>query len=293
LYAFATQAEILNHIRTQSVDEEVRRIPEILAGWDILQARIASLIIDEQGVANQVVLRPIPEEYRQVLNEITSDTLFQKTFLNVPTGFALVDIDTLVAPQRTVNLEYVDRLIKKYPATPTLMDLFEICLSLKRQMDPIQHLEVAPNVHVFSSPNSDIRFLGSFMKTLNGEDLSYAEFGGLPVAAVIAFVGYGTAPVNVLYAGGRAILNNGFHRVFALRSIGIRQIPVVVQHIRNPQLEFPPHVVGLPKEYLLTHPRPVLVGDFFKDDLAITLKVRDRIKTVTVNVGAGQHEVPA
>jgi hypothetical protein len=106
-------------------------------------------------------------------------------------------------------------------------------------------------------------------------------------------VGYGTAPVNVLYAGGRLILNNGFHRVFALRSIGITKIPVVVQHIRNPQLEFPPQVVGLPKEYLLTHPRPVLVGDFFKDDLAITLKVRDRIKTVTVNVVAGQHDVPS
>lgn len=128
---------------------------------------------------------------------------------------------------------------------------------------------------------------------MNGEDLSYAELGGLPAAAIIAFVGYGTAPVNVLSVRGRLILNNGFHRVFALRSLGVTRIPVVVQQIRNPQLEFPPQVAGLPKDYLLTHPRPVLIRDFFDTDFATTLKVRDRIKTVTVNVVPGQHEVPS
>jgi hypothetical protein len=204
-----------------------------------------------------------------------------------------VEIDKLVAPQRTVNLEYVERLIERYPATPTMKDLFDVCISLKRDMDPIQHLEVAPNTHVFSSPNSDIRFLGAFVKDLNGEDCSYAEGGGLPAAAIIAFVGYGAAPVNVLSVGRRVILNNGFHRVFALRSIGVTKIPVVVQHMRNAQLECPPQVAGLPREYLLTHPRPVLVRDFFEPDFAITLKVRERIKTVTVSVVPGQHDVPS
>jgi len=62
-----------------------------------------------------------------------------------------------------VNLDYVDRLLGSYPASPTVGDLIDICVSPRRQMDPIQHLEVAPNTHVFSSPNSDIRFLGAFV----------------------------------------------------------------------------------------------------------------------------------
>jgi hypothetical protein len=111
LYSFATQAEVINHVRTQAVGGEVRRLPEILAGWEMLQPRLAALTYEEQGIANGVPLDPIPEEHRQLLNDITGDALFQKTFLNVPTGFALIEIDKLVAPQRTVNLEYVERLI--------------------------------------------------------------------------------------------------------------------------------------------------------------------------------------
>lgn len=293
LYAFATQAELIHHVRTQAVAEEVRRLPEILAGWEILQDRVANLIHREKGAADNVQLETIPNDYKTVLEALVADALFQKTFLTVPTGFALVNVDRLVAPQRTVNLEYAERMIKNYSRTPSLTDLIYTCLSLKRGMDPVQHLEVAPNAHVFSSPNSDIRFLGSFIKELSSDDLTYAELGGLPAAAIIAFVGYGAVPVNIFYANGRAVLNNGFHRVFALRSLGVKTIPVVVQHVRNPQLEFPPQVAGLPKEYLLTHPRPVLVGDFFEPDFAMTLKVRDRIKTVTVSVGVSQHDVPA
>ena len=117
--------------------------------------------------------------------------------------------------------------------------------------------------------------------------------GGLPAAAVIAFVGYGGAPVNVIKAGNRIVLNNGFHRVYALREMGIRQIPVVVQHAHNVQLEFPSVVAGLPREYLLGVPRPVLLKDFFEPEFAITLKVRDRIKMVTLSIALGQHEVPS
>lgn len=159
LYAFATQAEVIHHVRTQAAIEEVRRLPEILAGWDLLQPRVAALVEHESGTADSTPLEPIPMEYNPLLNELAGDALFQKTFSGVPTGFALVEIDKLVAPQRTVNLEYVDRLIKRYPSAPTLRDLFDICISLKRDIDPIQHLEIGPNMHIFSSPNSDIRFL--------------------------------------------------------------------------------------------------------------------------------------
>src|SRR5438093_6269421 len=115
----------------------------------------------------------------------------------------------------------------------SMTDLIEACLSPKRTMDPIQHLEIAPNTHVFSSPNSDIRFLGAFVKDLTSNDLEWAVMGGLPAAAIIAFVGYGGAPVNVLRVGNRVVLNNGFHRVVALRSLGVEMIPAAVQHIRN------------------------------------------------------------
>jgi hypothetical protein len=113
------------------------------------------------------------------------------------------------------------------------------------------------------------------------------------VAAVIAFVGYGGSPINVIAANGRLVLNNGFHRVYALRSLGVTHIPVVIQQATNVRLEFPPAVAGLPREYLLGTPRPVLMKDFFHDDFCISLRVRDRLKVVTVGINLGQHEIPA
>ena len=62
------------------------------------------------------------------------------------------------------------------------------------------------------------------------------------------------------------------------------EIPVVIQRVGNPQLEFPPQVAGLPKEYLLGSPRPVVMEDFFENGSAITLKVRDRLKMVTLGI---------
>lgn len=293
LFAFATQSELLQYVRTQSVTEEAAGLPEILSAWSGLQPRVAELVRREGGVQDTIQVDGLPEEYHSKLDSFASDSLFQRTFSQLPVAFGIVEVDKLVAPQRTVNLDYVNRLKKKYPKMPTMDELLNICVSPKREMDPIQHLEIAPNTHVFSSPNSDIRFLGAFVKQLSTEDFEHAVSGGLPAAAVISFVGYGGAPINVLHWGRRVVLNNGFHRVFALRSMGITHVPVVIQQVANPQLEFPPHVAGLPKEYLLGSPRPVLIKDFFEEGFTITLKVRDRLKMVTVGIACSQHDIPA
>lgn len=293
LFAFATQAEVLQHVRTQAVTEEVTRLPEILAAWSEVQPRVADLARREAGTPDAIQVTLLPAQHKPKLDSFAADSLFQKTFSQLPVAFGLVEVDRLVAPQRAVNLDYVNRLRAKYPKAPTVDQLLDICVCPKRDMDPIQHLEIAPNTHVFSSPNSDIRFLGAFMKQLTNEDLNHAVSGGLPAAAVISFVGYGCAPINVLRWGTRIVLNNGFHRVYALRSMGITHLPVVLQQVRNPQLEFPPHVAGLPKEYLLGSPRPVLTKDFFEEGFTLTLKVRDRLKMVTLGIGSNQHDIPA
>jgi len=293
LFAFAPQAEVLHHLRTQSLKADQELLPSIMSALAEVQPRVADILQNEVGLADTVQVTDLPSTYNEKLATIAADALFQKTFRMLPSSFALVEVDKLIAPQRTVNLNYVKRLTGKFPKTPTLDDLIDICLAPTRSMDPIQHLELGPNMHVFSSPNSDIRILGSFVKDLVPHDLQYAVSGGLPTNAIITFVGYGGSPVNVLRAGSRVVLNNGFHRVFALRSLGVRQIPVVLQEVRDRQLEFPPTVVGLPREYLLDAPRPVMIKDFFEPDFVITLRVQERIRLVTVGINSSQHDVPA
>jgi hypothetical protein len=68
--------------------------------------------------------------------------------------------------------------------------------------------------------------------------IALAVFGGLPAGALIPFVGCRGAPIKVLLCGNRVVLNNGFHRVHALRSIGVMEIPVVMQQVRIPNSNF-------------------------------------------------------
>lgn len=292
LFAFATQGEVLQYLRTQSLKQDQELIPSIMRAWEELQPRVHDLMQREGALADTISVVPVPDAHHDRLNAFAADPLFQKTFHALPSSFAIVDADKLIAPQRTVNLDYVRRLAAGFPKSPTLEQLIGICVSPTRTMDPIQHLELGPNAHVFSSPNADIRILGSFVKDLKAEDLQYAVMGGLPTAAVITFVGYGGSPINVLRAANRVILNNGFHRVYALRTIGVREIPVVLQEIRNSQLEFPPVVAGLPREYLLGAARPVMIKDFFEADFAITLRMQNRIRQVTIGINSSQHDVP-
>lgn len=293
LFAFAPQVEVIHHIRTQTLDEEASRLSEILAHWQSLQPRVEQLMQDEAGYADTLVAAPLSEPNAERAQVYASDALFQKSFSSLPVSFAMVEVDKLVAPQRTVNLDYVDNLVASLPQQIEMDWLLDFCVAPKRAMEPIQHLEVAPNTHIFSSPNSDIRFLGAFFKHVTDGDLTYAVAGGLPAAAVIAFVGYGCPSINVIQVGTRYALNNGFHRVYALRARGVSHIPVVIQYVRNPQLECPPQIAGLPREYIFGMPRPVLVKDFFEPEFAITLKARERVKMVTVGIALGQHDVPA
>lgn len=139
LLAFATQAEVQHHIRTQAIEEEAQRLPEILRIWSELQPRVAGLVQAEAALANSMQLGEIPDQYRNELETVAADPLFQKTFSNLPTGFAVVEIDKLVAPQRTVNLDYVDRITAKLPKSPTLQQLLEFCVSHKREKNLAQN----------------------------------------------------------------------------------------------------------------------------------------------------------
>jgi hypothetical protein len=292
LFAFASQPEAAQYLRTQLATENLAAIPRLMMDWQAAQPFVQRLLDTEHGAADGRPIKPLPEEIAEAAQRLIDNDLVRRSF-QLPMAIGIVDIDTLVAAQRTVNLEYVAQLLNSFPPELDLPALSQICLSPTRSMAPIQHLELAPSAHVFSSPSTDLRFLGAFMKELTEDDLQYATMGGIPAVAIICFVGYGASPVNVLWDGSRLVLNNGFHRVYALRHRGVKEIPVLVQQAKNVQLEFPPQVAGLPREYLLGHPRPVMMKDFFNDIFVAELNVKQRLRSITFQAQVGQHDVPS
>lgn len=292
LFAFATQAEVLRHVRSETALEERGRVGEILDAWQNRQARVIALVEREAGLPDRMRTEPVPPGAGERLRRIAAHPLFGKTFQEHPVTFEIMEVDKLVAPQRTVNLTYVRHVAGALPVSPTLDDLITLCLEPEHAAaPPVQHLEVQPNVHMFSSPSADLRFLNSAARETAPEDLTLAESGGLPTSTVLSFVGYGCASINAYRVGRRVLLNNGFHRVYALRSRGVQRIPLVVQQVTDPHRELPPVVMGMPTSYLIHDRRPVLVKDFFEPGFTVTLRARKRIRAIKVTVAASRYDV--
>jgi hypothetical protein len=291
LYGFSPIGEVMDHVRIFGTPDEVDRLPQLAAAWDAIRPDIEAVLAAEAGVSETIEIKDLPAEQAGSAAHLISSPLLQRG-LSLRHSVAFVEIDKLIAAQRRVNLDYVERIAARLPEEIDLEFLVRLCLTPWREGAPVQHLQAEPGTHVFSSPSADLRFLGSFVKPLTAGDFDWAETGGIPAMAIISLVGYGDSPVNVLWSGARAVLNNGFHRVYALRQRGVRHIPVVLQFATDLVLEFPSHVVDLPREYLLSHPRPVLMKDFFDERFNTVLNIKNRLKTVTVRPDVEQREIP-
>jgi hypothetical protein len=293
LYAHAMRGEMVQHVRTQASSADRDRLPAIVTAWDALRPKISALQTSEAGLPDTITIGPLPPAADAFSAATVADPLVAKTFGAWRYGIAMVEADKIVFPQRAVNEKYAGQLALTYPSSPDLDALLRICLATRAEMVPIQHLEVAPNTHVFTSPNTDLRFLGAFLKEAVGaEDIPLVESGGLPAAAVVGFAGYGSPVVNAFKVGSRLILNNGHHRVYTLRKLGVSTIPVLILEVTNPLADLPPTIAGVPRELCLA-PRPPLVKDLLDEDFSIALSVKRRLKQLTIAMSVNQYEIPA
>lgn len=291
LYGALPQTAVAHIVRGNCIQEELSNLDEILAGWRTAVDLFRQIEVSEQGLADNNMPMDLPITPK--LQEIQNNPLFKNSFSVYPSEFKIVEIDRLVAPQRRVSLDHVEVLMNRIPQNPTMDQLVDFCISPNQGVPIPKDYQVSENQFSFSSPSIDFRFLGGFLKReLSDDDMKYCLFGGLPVGAMILFYGYGAGSLNVLRANNRLILNNGFHRVYALKKKGIDKIPVVVQNIGNPDLEMAPAILGLSRDYLLRHPRPVLVKDFFVPQLTKVLRVKNTVRTVRVQWGVDQNDMP-
>jgi hypothetical protein len=264
---------------------------EITTAWTAASHRMTELGSQEPGEPERISMSELPASVHGRLAEISKDRLFQASFAGLPTTFCMVELDRLVAPQREVNLDYVNDLTSRLPGG-RLEDLIEFCIGPHREPPEWKILQTAQNQLIVTSKSLDLRFLGGYRKPLGDDDIAVAHGGGQPVEVVSMLIGYGAPSINVFRANGRMVLSNGFHRVVALRMAGVTHIPVVVQEIAKPEIEFPEQHMGLSRNYLWNDPRPVIVRDFFDESLTIQLRMTPRRKTVKISWGVEDSIIP-
>ena len=117
---------------------------------------------------------------------------------------------------------------------------------------------------------------------------------GRPVAVLGLAIGYGSNFLNVLHVENRLVLGNGSHRAYALRDLGVTQIPCLVQRVtRRDELDIVASgdLASSPDRYLKSA-RPPMLRDYFDPALRKIVPVYRKNRVVRIQFGVEQTDIP-
>lgn len=244
----------------------------LVDAWRAADRHWHALSEREAGVADAPQVLPLPPEAQAHLQALVASSAVQRTFDTVPVAFGLVPVEQLLVSQYTLAGRTVAALGQ--PSAPQGQDLLALCLPLDGGgADPgVRLVHRGPRELVFVSDTHDMRLIEA--RAFQGAELPALPVRGHAAAMAGLFVGVSTNLVNVINHRGRLLLNNGHHRVHALRAQGLSHVPALIQVCgsREELEEVAPRSV---REHYRLHyesPRPPLLRDW--DQPALTLGLR-------------------
>ena len=188
----------------------------------------------------------------------------------------------MVVSQLSVSLDFAEGLARELGPTPTPESLFRFCQNLDRVEAPVDILRLDDGRWLFSSESTDFRAHEPGLLTpAQASDAATAD----PVRALVGVaIGYGSNFLHAVEADGRLILQNGYHRAYALRSLGITHAVCAIQSVtRRDELKLVAcqTVAGAP-EFYCRAARPPLLKDYFDPRIAKVLTVRKVTRMIEV-----------
>ncbi len=263
LYASFTKKRLISFIRDTCTQKEINNMGLAYEKWLVASEIFHQIEEKEKGIADNCQTSEIESH---LMDAIQSHPMIKHAFSNEIIDFKMVDINNVIVTQTEVVLDFVHELTTQLVMPPSQEKLLKFCLIPEKKVPKPKMRRKNANTYYFSSPSRDFRFLGGFLRReLSREELLDTKVGGFATNAVTLFVGYGSFCMSAFQVGKRIILENGFHRAYTLEKHGVKKIPMLL--IKRRESEFPDQLREFKKDYLLHHPRPILMKDFLNDDL--------------------------
>jgi hypothetical protein len=285
--------ELLGFIKTMVVDGQNVDLGSLTAEWRDANDHVLRLERDEAGLADDPPVGTLADSLVPLAESLMSDPVYRQAYRFVPTDVGVVDLNRIVVFQKFINLSYVDELKRRLGSTPSPEAVFRFALPLQPEQPQFHMMQNAPNMYTLVSPSTDFRFVGN--QILQPQNVRSFESDGRPVAVLGLAVGYGSNFLNVLQVENRLVLGNGSHRAYALRDLGINQIPCLIQRVtRRDELELVASgdLATSPDRYLKS-PRPPMLRDYFDPALRKIVPVYRKNRVVRIQFGIEQTDIPA
>ena len=283
----------LRYMRHHAIDPE--REDALIDQWQAAKRHIAVLEKEEAGCADNPVITTIAADskFQPLLVEFLKDPLVRNGFNSVPTEIAWVELDRMVVHQKHIDMTYAAQLRQRIGPAPSDEDLFRICLPFDHPQPPANWSRVEDDAYVFVSPSCDMRFLGTM--PLEARHIREFPHPGALLGVVGLAVGFGSNFLNAVHAENRLILNNGSHRAYALREMGVKRVPCIVQHVstRDELEAVAASDVRHDPDHYLKNPRPPMLRDYFDPRLRKVSAMRRVQRQVRVTFSVSEQYVPA
>jgi hypothetical protein len=285
--------DYLGFVTGQAVNGHLVDVRALVDEWRTANDHVQRLQREEAGIANAHAVGPLDPRLSPLEQELLHDEAVIQSFKVLPSRIGMVELDRLVVFQKQINLQFVEEIKKRLGNEPDAEAIFRMAMSMDQPSPGVRLGQVAPNSFGFSSSSNDLRFLGA--RLLGPAQVTGLEIAGRAAAVVAIAVGFGSNCLNAWEMGGRLVLGNGSHRAFALRDLGVKYVPCIVQSLSRPEelrLVAPPDVHASHELYF-TAERPPVLRDYFDPLLRSIVSVARRKHEVRVQFGFEQPSMLA
>ena len=227
----------------------------------------------EAGAPDRIRCRKLPQALKPLEREARRHPWFGPAFGDLPTSFEMVELDKLVISQNHVERSFTDGLAAMIGTGSDPADLFRFCIPAERAQAPVRVQRISAERWLFTSGSTDFRAHEPLL--FRGEEIVQRDAPG-PIACMLGIgIGFGSNFMSAIRSGSRLVLQNGYHRAYALRSLGIRHAPCIVEEVtRKDELKITASEnVCEDPEFYFASKRPPMFKDFFDPRFAKPLKM--------------------
>ena len=268
------------------LDDYLSFVKKRVVGGDKVSPR---LLVDEWRAANDVFYdlekseagdadkgkkQKLPKSIAKLAADLRETAHFKAMFDTVPVHFEMVELDRLIVCQNEIADVYSDTVVQSLGAKPSDEALFRFCMSLDRVLPPVTIKRISAELYHFISPATDLR--AHDVALLPPADLASVNSIGPVAAALGLIVGFTPNYLSAIRSDKRLLLHNGYHRAYALRSLGITHAPCIVETVtRTNELNIIANSnVSSDPSFYFRAARPPMLRDFFNPKLRKLLRAR-------------------
>ncbi len=272
-------ADYLDFVRDKVVGGDEIPPRRLADEWRAANDHYYDLVRSEAGIADTIERRPLPEPMRKLARRLRANRWFRESFDDLPFRIELVVLDKLIVSQSHVERQFADSLCAGLGAAPDPETLFRFCLPTERPQPPVRVQRLGSDRWIFSSGSTDFRTHPA--ELLAPDQLKALARIGPAASGIAQLVGFGSNFLSAVRSDRRVVLQNGYHRAYSLRALGITHAPCAVTRVtRKDELKVAASdAVCDDPEFYFAARRPPILRDYFDPRIRKILPVR-RMETV-------------